>query len=267
MGVRAMTRPATNQPGPVDRALDELFDRLAGTGGAGRRALAETEDHLRAAVAEGVAAGLSDTEAQRQAVVRFGPPARISGELRATHLGSSGWLRQAFVGTWLVGGLLGVAIGVSGVMAALLGTFVGADFVSGDASGVTYTAERCAEYFEYVPTATSCAEAAAVHHFGEIEQSRIAVGVLGLFGLGVLWLVRRRTSLGHPAATPPAAMVAVVLLALFGLASALLGGLSLMELAFGQTSGVGANLSAGVASGLAALAVAAWILARRRRAA
>ena len=32
----------------VDRYLDALFDRLAGTGAAGRRALAEAEDHLPA---------------------------------------------------------------------------------------------------------------------------------------------------------------------------------------------------------------------------
>jgi hypothetical protein len=34
----------------TDRYLDEMFDRLAGTGGAGRRALVEAEDHLRAAL-------------------------------------------------------------------------------------------------------------------------------------------------------------------------------------------------------------------------
>jgi hypothetical protein len=39
----------------VDRYLDEMFDRLAGTGSAGRRALAETEDHLRASAAAGMA--------------------------------------------------------------------------------------------------------------------------------------------------------------------------------------------------------------------
>ena len=37
--------------GPVERYLDALFDRLAGTGQAGRRSLVEAEDHLRAAAA------------------------------------------------------------------------------------------------------------------------------------------------------------------------------------------------------------------------
>jgi hypothetical protein len=44
--------------GPVDRYLDDLFDALAGTGGAGRRALAEAEDHLRAATADRMADGV-----------------------------------------------------------------------------------------------------------------------------------------------------------------------------------------------------------------
>jgi len=50
----------------VERYLDGMFDRLAGTGGAGRRALAEAEDHLRAAVADARAAGLPAGEAEQR---------------------------------------------------------------------------------------------------------------------------------------------------------------------------------------------------------
>src|SRR5690349_22729895 len=72
--------------GPVDRYLDELFDRLAGTGSAGRRVLVEAEDHLRTATAEGVQRGLSSDDAEREAVTRFGPAARVGTELRMVHL-------------------------------------------------------------------------------------------------------------------------------------------------------------------------------------
>jgi len=58
--------------GPVDRHLDLMFDRLGGTGSAGRRMLAEAEDHLRSAAEEARARGLDDEAAEREAVARFG---------------------------------------------------------------------------------------------------------------------------------------------------------------------------------------------------
>ena len=85
--------------GAVDRYLDDLFDALAGTGGAGRRALAEAEDHLRAATADRVAHGMPNEEAERDAVARFGAPAQIARQLRRAHgrprlphVISAGWL-------------------------------------------------------------------------------------------------------------------------------------------------------------------------------
>jgi hypothetical protein len=172
---------------------------------------------------------------------------------------------KSLVGAWFVGAVLSIAVGVSGIVAGLFGTFAGARFVSGDAPGVTYTPERCADYFEYVPTASTCADAAALHHLGEVEDYRIAVGVLGLLALLVLWAARRFTVLGRPSATPPAGTVIAVLFALFAAVAVLLGGVSLMELVFGQTSGVGADLSAGLVSGVAALANATYVIVRVRR--
>ncbi|MGH8884353.1 MAG: hypothetical protein ACRDYX_04115 [Egibacteraceae bacterium] len=69
-------------PNSVERCLDGLFDQLAGTGGAGRRALAEAEDHLRTAVTDGLARGLARERAEQEAVARFGRPAWIAGALR-----------------------------------------------------------------------------------------------------------------------------------------------------------------------------------------
>jgi hypothetical protein len=94
--------------GPVDRYLDDLFDALAGTGGAGRRALAEAEDHLRAATADRMADGVPIEEAERDAAARFGVPARIASQLRRAHgrprsaqVISAGWLLAG----WTLGGL------------------------------------------------------------------------------------------------------------------------------------------------------------------
>lgn len=101
----------------VDRYLDTLFDGLAGTGSAGRRALAEIDDHLRAAVADGTTRGMTESDAEHEAVARFGHPNDIARDLRRAHrlpllpaLLSSAWL------------LAGLALAAGAV--AFLGTAV-----------------------------------------------------------------------------------------------------------------------------------------------
>jgi hypothetical protein len=253
-----MTAPSPD--GPVERHLDEMFDRLAGTGAAGRRAMAEADDHLHAAAADGVARGLSGPDAEREAVARFGAPAEVAAELRAVH--RPAWLRPAFVGLWLAGAVGMLVTGASGLVAELFGRLFGAAFVAGDAPGVTYTPARCADYFEYSPHASDCTQAAALHHWGEVVEGRVALGVLGGLALFLLWWARRATVLGGPAWTPPRGAVAFPLAGLFGLAALGLGGYGLMELAFHSTDMVGANLAAGLA---ALVAAAATIVAVRRR--
>jgi hypothetical protein len=250
--------------GPVDRYLDELFDRLAGTGAAGRRALAEAEDHLRAATADGVRQGMSEAEAERAAVARFGPAARVGTELRVAHFNLPALARRAFSGVWLVGALGALTVGVSGLVAELFGVAFGARFVAGDSPDVTYTPARCADYFEYSPHAKTCAEAAALHHFGEVAQYRELLGVLGLLALLAYFGFRRWSPMRDAAWAPPRGAVTVALVALFGVTAVGVGGTSLMELAFGLRDGVGANLSAGLVAGGAALAATVWGLRRVR---
>lgn len=103
--------------GAVDRCLDELFDELAGTGAAGRRALAEAEDHLRSAAAAEVERGVPAEEAEQIAVARFGSPARIAGQLRRAHREPS--LGSVISGGWLLAGLAIVALGTTYLVKAL----------------------------------------------------------------------------------------------------------------------------------------------------
>lgn len=248
----------------IDGVLDELFDRLAGTGAAGRRALAEAEDHLHAAAAHARDGGLDAAAAERDAVQRFGPPAVVAAGIRRAHLDRGAIARAAFVGTWFVGAVSLVAIGASGLVAELFGRLYGAGFVAGDGPGVTYTPERCADYFEYVPNAGSCAAAAAEHHFGEVVFSRVAVGVLGLLALG-LYALARRTGLRGPQWSLPTPYVATVLLALFGLATVALGGLGALQVSTAASGGSGADLAAGLVAAVVVLVVAGWSLRRLRR--
>jgi hypothetical protein len=87
----------------IDRYLDDMFDRLAGTGAAGRRALAEAEDHLRTAAEHAMACGTSEGQAERDAVRRFGRPATIARRLRSAC--RRGRFNRALSGAWLLIGL------------------------------------------------------------------------------------------------------------------------------------------------------------------
>jgi hypothetical protein len=93
----------------IERYLDELFDRLAGQGAAGRRALIEAEDHLRAAAADAVARGLPADPAEHDAVARFGSPAMVARKMRSAH--GAGLLNQALSVGWLLAGLGAAALG------------------------------------------------------------------------------------------------------------------------------------------------------------
>jgi hypothetical protein len=68
----------------IDEFLDQVFNHLGKTGSAGRRLLAEAEDHLNEAVAEGVADGLSVEDAKRRAIRSFGLPRTVARRLRRT---------------------------------------------------------------------------------------------------------------------------------------------------------------------------------------
>jgi hypothetical protein len=151
-----------------------------------------------------------------------------------------------------------IAIGASGLLSAGLGAAFGQSFVAGDPAGVTYTADRCAEFLEYAPGAATCGAAATTHHYGEIVDYRIAAGILGLILLAAYLLARRR----HLTETPhlPAAFIATVGASVFGLAGAAFLALSANLLVLGERAGVGQYLSGGIVSALVASAFA-WSLA------
>jgi len=100
----------------IERYLDELFDRLAGQGAAGRRALAEAEDHLRAAAADAVASGLPADQAEHDAVTRFGSPAMVARRMRSAH--GAGRLNRALSAGLLLAGLTFAGLGAGYLVAA-----------------------------------------------------------------------------------------------------------------------------------------------------
>jgi hypothetical protein len=256
-----MSESGHDQPGgtdPVEVYLDDLADRLRLRGRHLRRVLAEVDDHLAAARAAATAEGLDDEAAARRAVAEFGPAdlvasrlSRSSGNALTTQL-----VRQGTLSLLLVGAIGLLAIGFSGLLAWGAGAAFGKPFVSGDAPGVTYSAQRCAEFHEYAPAEPTCAKAAVAHHFGEVVGYRVDAGILGLIVLAVwLGLVRpwrRRARAATTYDVLPTGFAATVGAALFGAAAVIMLPGGLVELVVGgRDDGAGALLSAGVVSTLA----------------
>jgi len=102
----------------IERYLDELAERLAGTGDAGMRVLIETEAHLYAAADDAMAQGLREDQAEHEAVSRFGPPALIARKPRAAHRGGS--VSRALSAAWLLAGSTISGIGIYSMLPYLV---------------------------------------------------------------------------------------------------------------------------------------------------
>jgi len=102
----------TDDGEPIRQYLDQLrlSLRIPEVG----RILVEAEDHLRAATADGVAAGLTQQEAQRAAVARFGPVSAIVYAHQTRHGRVAAMLADLGIATWRVAAYLLLALFVAG---------------------------------------------------------------------------------------------------------------------------------------------------------
>jgi len=234
----------------IELYLDQLADELIASPRRARRILAETQDHLYTARQSLINGGMTPEEAEAAALQQFGSPAVVARSFRrGTPIASLPFIES--LGTTLLGlAAVGfIAIGLSGVLALGFGAVTGKSFVSGDLPGVTYTAERCNDFFRFHPEAADCATAATAHHYDEVVFQRIDVGVLGLFALVAYFAARR---LRRPRRMP-AAFAPTIGAAVFGLAGCGFTLMAVGQTVTGGSDGAGAYLS----GGLVGLAVAA----------
>ncbi len=166
-----------------------------------------------------------------------------SGLIRRQVVAALAWQLALLVGIGLI------AIGASGAVALSMRAAFGDRFVAGDPQGVAYTAERCADYLQYVPGAADCEAAASAHRADEVVFDRITAGLLGGCVLAGCWWLARRRDGWDEAGRPSPQVLPAIGTALFGAAAFVLGVQGIGVLVFeGPDRGPGQWMSAGAVS-------------------
>jgi hypothetical protein len=173
----------------ADRTLEAYLDRLAARLGlppdGSRQVLAEATNHLYLDTEARIAAGTGPEQAAASAIAAFGDPAQVANSLRSPG-------RRLLSTVWLFAGIGLVAVGLSGILASVFGAIRGWEFVAGDPAGLSYSAERCAQYLRAAPEAVTCRAAALVDHYSEVVDERVVAGVLGVLLIAAYVVWRRR---------------------------------------------------------------------------
>ena len=226
----------------VEEYLDRLYVALRTRPREARQVLAEAEDHLREAVAEGLAAGLTEREAQEHAVSSFGSVRAVvrAHDARLRRLPSLAVLRDVVMTAWRLGAVGLVAVGASGIIAAAMNLLLGRGFVGGSPGAVSYPAASCRYWLAIWPHAHSCAQAAMLENSSDAVSLRVAAGVIGLAALAAYHLARRQSrDLLPDSFTPTVAMT------LFGAAGLGLAAMSVDATVLGARSGLGTAAGTG----------------------
>jgi hypothetical protein len=241
---------------PIEEYLDLLYARLRTSPGQARRVLAEAEDHLREAVADGLSAGMTEREAQEAAISSFGSVRAVvrAHDVRLRRFPALAVLGDLVMSAWMLAGVGLLVIGVSGLVAEVVNAAFGPRFVGAIPSGARITAAACRSWLADNPGAHSCAQAAILETSGDAVRLRLVAGIAGLVLLAAYHLSRRRWS----DAVLPDGFVATVAVSLFGLAGLGLAWLAANQGVVGVSSGPGFYLSGAIVSlGVAAVYVPA----------
>ncbi len=251
-----------SSPDPVEEYLDQLHISLRTTPREVRRIIAEAEDHLRESVEAGLAAGLTEREAQEAAISSFGsvravvraharrfPPVAVLGELVMT--------------AWKLGSIALLAVAGSGLVAFVMNGLLGRQFVGGNphSSGVI-PAGACHYWMSIWPAAHSCAQAATLEISSDAVSLRLLALIPGLVALGGYVIARRflRTR-GWRGDVLPDGFVPTVAACLFGALTAGLTWASFSAANSGTNGGPGTYLSGAIVT----LAVATGFVPALRR--
>lgn len=243
---------------PVESYLNVMFDRLAGTGAAGRRLLADTESHLYDSTAAGRARGLSEMDAESEAVARFGPVDAIARRVPVPEGNVRLHSRRLLVGAWTVVGAVLFWYGLAGLLTWL---------ISWPWVKLLIATERLGQW-------PMCGPNSANPDCLRYEHNRIAmvpagglrfpyavVALAGAIILATLIMLRRVTRLGTPIWTPTRSSVSLALALPLSLAGTILTAYGLLDMVHGRFGRLSYIVAGTVA--LTAAIVILWLRGRR----
>jgi hypothetical protein len=238
----------------VEDYLDQLYVSLRSTPREARRIIAEAEDHLRESVGAGLAAGLTEREAQEAAVSSFGS-VRAVVRAHARRFPSVPVLGELVMAAWRLGSIALLAVAASGVIALVMNVLLGRQFVGGDpAAQEALPATACRYWMSIWPGTHSCATAAMLEKSSDAVSLRLVALMPGLALLEGYLLARRYLrKRGWQPNVLPEAFVPTAAACLFGVLGAGLVWVGIHSTSSGMHGGPGAYLSGAIV----ALAVAA----------
>jgi hypothetical protein len=223
--------------GPIDAYLDQLLGEPSTRRPRElRRLLAEAEAHLRDDAAAAESEGASPAEAERLAVARFGSSHDLAAADAARLRPLSAVVRQCLVSGLLLGGIGGLAVGASGLVAAVIREVAGSRALVDVGSGQLLSAKDCTRWLALDPAAQTCHQAAVTDWADETVFYRLALGLVGALCVLAYYWFRRRASAGE---VLPTAVTDTLAVALFGAAAlgTLVLGLNAMLTSSGHGSG------------------------------
>lgn len=215
----------------IDEYLEKIARNLRGPAMESHHTLLETEDHLRSAVADFMRQGMSEPDAQIQAISQFG----VASDVAAGHNAEVGifsfgaTLRSLFGAIWELVAIGFMVIGASAAVAYVASILTSKEAIFGMPPNALPAAAQCSYWLSIHPTASNCQQAGT---WEAANDSTWLLGIVGLIGAFLYIALRRfrrsnRISLN---AIPPM-LIPVIAGTIFFLASVCL-------LVLGQSNGV-----------------------------
>jgi hypothetical protein len=184
--------PAPDAGEAVEGYLDRLLMSLSGPPRYVRHTLAEVEAHLHDAVADELAAGRTQVDAERAAVARIGAVHGVTGRTELFSRPSAAVVRRTAMAGSLISGVALIAYGLSAGISWALAAIRGGEFVIAPFPPGSYTAADCARWLAGDHSTHSCVAAMTSDHVAEIIGGGIIAGFLGLIALLAFWVMRQR---------------------------------------------------------------------------
>jgi hypothetical protein len=244
----------THPRDPIDDYLNELRARLRLVPAEAELIVAEAEDHLREAAAGGLAAGMTEDEAQQAAISAFGP---VTAVVRAHESRPGAFIRgrtpaviigDLALATWKLAATGLIAVGVSGLVVLLMNVAFGRAFTGQAPAGVSFPKADCAYWMTLWPGAHTCATAHMLEASSDAVALRVGAGLIGVVLLEVYAVVRHlQRRRGHGPAVVLAGYFAVLAAGVFAAGA--------LTLAFAQVTGF--TITQGPGSSLSGALVAA----------